>query len=89
MVKTGGGDDFNFLTEENRNFLISDEEIDGACDDIDLDSIASDQKDEEEVLVETCFLHALLSFIFVLFNLVKVFLLSVVVLGVQCCNLTF
>ena len=49
MVKTGGGDDFNFLTEENRNFLISDEEIDGACDDIDLDSIASDQKDEEEV----------------------------------------
>lgn len=46
MMKTGGGDDFNFLTEENR---ISDEEIDGACDDIDLDSIASEQKDEREL----------------------------------------
>lgn len=49
MVKTGAGDDFNFLSEEDRNFVISDEEIDGACDDIDLDSLASEQKDQEEL----------------------------------------
>jgi len=44
------GDDFNFLSEEDRNFVISDDEINGACDDIDLDSIASaEQKDQDEL----------------------------------------